>query len=346
MITQAYLAKVLVRMEEAFDEESGIRRLTDWRQKGLLPPLKEKGQQHHGKIYYWNNPEIVAQAVTISRLFGLRSRIEWVMLSAWFLGYDLPLHKVREIWLSNLEVEINDLNKAIRPNEKMVDVISRELDGKIYRKKKKPNLISKSEFFISLFTNTFCNPEFDFDDLGDESDIEELCLLICPTSSTDGKNIIDVIYAKAISNFLNKHLSLMARYELIKHYSDESLREAQLNWRKAQTTLRWFYRVISPDPSKLNKEEFQFQLFISSSFIMINLILINLEKGSEIAELLEELNKFTTSTNIDEMKGILSNKTDVSNDERFYRLKTRLGSILESILVDISKELLIENPRM
>lgn len=342
MITTAYIAKVLVRMGYAFDEESCKRRLTDWRQKGLLPSLKVKGQQHHGKIYYWDTPEITAQAVTVCKLFELYYRSEWVLLSTWFAGYDIPLYKIREIWIKSLEGEINHFKKRIGRNEEMADVLSR-VDRQILRQKRKSNPILKSEFYISLFTNIFYNPNFDLDDLGDENDIEKLIFILFPTISINEGKVNDLINVKVISNFFNDHFSLTARYDLIKHCSDKHLEQAHHNWRRAKPILRMINRIFSPDPSRISKEELQIQHFIGNCFIMMNLILRNLGYGSKFENALNEICVLLPSISVVEMKNKIQVRENNADDEYFAILREQIMSVWENTPMDDSEYLSIEN---
>lgn len=343
MITPAYLIRILVRMGYAPNDDSCKRRLTDWRQKGILPPLKVKGCQHHGKIYYWEEPEIIAQAVIVCKLFGLYSRADWVMLSTWFVGYDIPLKRVRESWINGLEFEINHLKKHASPKEEMVDVLSRVIEGPMWRQKRKPSPLLQSEFYISLFTNTFYNSDFDFDDLGDEKDIEKLILLLCPNESRNGEAIDDVIDVKAITKFLNEHFSLMARYELIKNCPDETLEQAHRNWREIKSTLRWFRKVVVSTPSDINHLEIKILLLIAKSFITMYLILTKLGFGSKIVGVLNVLNDFLPRISVEEMREMMQAPKTHTFDDRFKILRKRILSIWENTPMDKSMEFKLEN---
>lgn len=303
--------------------------------KGILPPLKVAGRQHHGKIYYWDVPEIAAQAVTVCKLFKLYSRADWVILSTWFAGYDMPINKVRKTWLNNLEIEVNYLKKQIKCNEEMIDALSR-LDRQIQQQKRKPSPFLQSEFFISLVTNTFYNSDFNFEDFECETEIDKLILLIYPTISANKEKDNNLIEVRAISNFLNEHFSLVARYELINNSLDESFEHAHLNWRKAKTVLRWVNRVVSSDASRISKEELQFLLFIGRGFIMMNLILRKLGYGAKFENALNELCVLLQLINVVEIKNKILAQESIADDDLFARLREQIMSIWKNTPMDNS----------
>lgn len=65
------------------------RRLTDWRQRGLLPELEEVRDARGRVAYVWNQANIVEQVVEVWMLFekyGHASRLAYML---WLLGYDV-----------------------------------------------------------------------------------------------------------------------------------------------------------------------------------------------------------------------------------------------------------------
>ncbi len=81
--TPELVMKILVRSGRSVT----LRQLTDWRQKGLLPPLeREKGQGGAAK-YIWTQPNIVKQATVIHDLLCCwYGRVEWLAFPRWLLG--------------------------------------------------------------------------------------------------------------------------------------------------------------------------------------------------------------------------------------------------------------------
>lgn len=79
------------------------RQLTDWRAKGLLPPLKQVGQgRGPGALYLWEEPDIVDRAATVYDALALRSRVQPTLLAIWFAGYPVPISLIRKAWLGQI----------------------------------------------------------------------------------------------------------------------------------------------------------------------------------------------------------------------------------------------------
>lgn len=65
------------------------RRLTDWRQKGLLPEMEEVRGAHGRVSYVWYQTNIVAQVEEIAVLFAYYGRISRFAHMLWLLGYEV-----------------------------------------------------------------------------------------------------------------------------------------------------------------------------------------------------------------------------------------------------------------
>ncbi|MGH2559953.1 MAG: hypothetical protein ACRDJH_12875 [Thermomicrobiales bacterium] len=109
MLTQAQVIEELERR----GYEMTPRRLVDWRQKGLLPPLAKHGRgQGRGWIYGWDDPLVIEQAIAVEELLALRSRTDWLYLPLWCLGFNIPVSQIRPQLLAivgaNLEHVVGD----------------------------------------------------------------------------------------------------------------------------------------------------------------------------------------------------------------------------------------------
>lgn len=79
------------------------RRLVDWRQKELLPPLVKRGRGYPGGwIYVWEDPLVVDQAIAVQELLWLHGRTGWLYVPLWCLGFKVPLERVRAQLLTRL----------------------------------------------------------------------------------------------------------------------------------------------------------------------------------------------------------------------------------------------------
>lgn len=75
------------------------RRLTDWREHGLLPALDERRDAHGRVTYVWTQANIVARVATVYELFALYGRSSRFIHILWLLGYevrpDLVMERIR-----------------------------------------------------------------------------------------------------------------------------------------------------------------------------------------------------------------------------------------------------------
>lgn len=72
------------------------RRLTDWRQKGLLPDMEEVRDAHGHVAYVWNQAGIVAHVATVWELFAFYRRANRFAHVLWLLGYEVRPELVME----------------------------------------------------------------------------------------------------------------------------------------------------------------------------------------------------------------------------------------------------------
>lgn len=72
------------------------RRLTDWRQRGLLPALEEIRDAHGRVTYVWNQANIVDQVVEVWALFAQYGHADHLVHWLWLLGYEVRPELVME----------------------------------------------------------------------------------------------------------------------------------------------------------------------------------------------------------------------------------------------------------
>ena len=95
LMTPAQLIEELA--QRGFDVTE--RRLTDWRQKGLLPLLVHRGLgRGHGSEYFWSDPEIVHQALMVCVLLKRKRRTQLALSRLWLAGYAVPLDRIKRAW--------------------------------------------------------------------------------------------------------------------------------------------------------------------------------------------------------------------------------------------------------
>ena len=89
------------------------RALTDWSQKGLLPPLQQHGLgQGKGSRQVWDQ-DVVDQVIATHSLLARYARADEALLGLWLSGYDVSTLSARSAWIGHLE-RIRDRGRASR----------------------------------------------------------------------------------------------------------------------------------------------------------------------------------------------------------------------------------------
>lgn len=88
-------------LEVGISRESRV--LTDWRQRGILPPLRKRGQgKGKGSIYVWDE-DILEQAIAAHWLLERLNRSDEALLGLWFSGFKICPEKARNAWINHLD---------------------------------------------------------------------------------------------------------------------------------------------------------------------------------------------------------------------------------------------------
>lgn len=140
------------------------RRLTDWIQKGLLPPLREQ-RNHRGQIdrYVWTSPRIVEQAATIAELFGLGYRTRQISGVLWLLGYEVTLDTALDALQSPIAMIWGLWGRRVSSLDDVEDNISRYALRAARRRQTRPKEYPKyddASAVMEAFVNLVVNPRY------------------------------------------------------------------------------------------------------------------------------------------------------------------------------------------
>lgn len=208
------------------------RKLTDWVQKGLLPPLQQRGRGRGlGKEYFWPDREVVAQAVVVSSYLAWTNRTDDTLLLTWFAGFPVSLDRVRPLWSRMQSRGISTLNKKFRDAFDLEDWIRRS----VRRELKKS---SQQEVPLTLATNVYLALlANDFDPLDSltaseerhmRNEVEQL-LDRYHNSGTASSPTVEMV--KRGLQFIHDNFSPTKRKRVIESATDQDLLEAQRDWR-------------------------------------------------------------------------------------------------------------------
>jgi hypothetical protein len=99
MLTPAQLRDHLFELGIARD----LRALTDWRQKGLLPPLQNiSSGRGRGIRRYWSD-DVVDQAIAVDCLITNLGRADEALLGLWLSGYPVDSAAAQRAWIEELQ---------------------------------------------------------------------------------------------------------------------------------------------------------------------------------------------------------------------------------------------------
>jgi hypothetical protein len=86
------------------------RTLTDWRSRGPLPKLTDRGRGHgKGKGYFWTDDNILDRVALVADLPSWET--DRTILVLWFCGFEVSPEQMREAWLKSIERVSRQLTK-------------------------------------------------------------------------------------------------------------------------------------------------------------------------------------------------------------------------------------------
>jgi hypothetical protein len=134
------------------------RSLTDWRSRGLLPKLADRGRgQGKGKGYFWTDDNILDRAALVADLPSWET--DRTILALWFCGFEVSIEQMRGAWLKSIERVSRQLAKQDMnaPAENTAELSYAERLGdalhgiaSVFRRKKKAEGDTMSVFAYEL----------------------------------------------------------------------------------------------------------------------------------------------------------------------------------------------------
>ena len=222
-----------------------LRTLTDWRAKGLLPPLKKKGLgQGKGTQQGWLNPDIVDQAIATHFLLERYSNTQAALLSLWSAGYSVPTETVKNAWLSRLGRELTRNRKHGRKRGGYSILIASWIERTLKRKYVDPlNYSLALKDFIAEAFGLAIDPEFDFD-------IESTSTLIIQAFNLESAN---EVYAKVDETLKELMPILMAVFpidkarETVESITVDELESTHKQLKVLHSIVRRWFELLFPD---------------------------------------------------------------------------------------------------
>lgn len=133
------------------------RRLTDWVHKGLLPSPRARGRgQARGKVYRWEEPDILHRAIDVAELLKWHRRAADLFLPLWVLGYDAPFPEVQAALRRLVDGLDSGLNAAIPFRGDRSDLVSDFLVNAEEQLQGQPDTLPLP--LIAAFLHAFIDP--------------------------------------------------------------------------------------------------------------------------------------------------------------------------------------------
>jgi hypothetical protein len=202
------------------------RLLTDWRSKGLLPPLKQRGQgRGPGALYGWREPDILDRAATVYDLLALKSRVRPALMAIWFIGYPVEIRRIREAWVSGIREEERHLVRLAAQRGGLDNVyapwatkLAKKLSTEARMKWK-----DLEQFYLEIL-GVIIDPDYEFDALVDTDLFVQVISAVTTTSLINKTNLGHLLTE------IQTRVLPEARRDFLMSVSDVELLKAQSKW--------------------------------------------------------------------------------------------------------------------
>lgn len=228
MLTQAALLEQLDRC----GHPKTPRCLTDWRAKGFLPRLTQRGAgRRRGARYRWTDPDILERALLVDDLLVGGVRGEQVALCVWFAGHNVDLVIVRNAWISRLALTADQmLPKRFYDFEDLLGSLSRKMSQTLAEEIG----ISARDLspFILEVLNVFYQRRYRFDIDGDCLDIKTANEIVVRAGKVEpGILVVSDAMLQQWLGFIRDRLSIASCECMLKSVSDDELSDAHRRWK-------------------------------------------------------------------------------------------------------------------
>jgi len=195
------------------------RRVTDWREKGLLPELKRSSKGRAANYFWEDRASIIAQSEDIIFLLQRYGRVKPHYLSLWFLGNPISPSHVHPHLVNYFQ---NKVNSIARQTEEAGGEIRDALSQIATQSKGLKNI---QVDVLELYLNALFNSEFDSEYWKESPLWEELLGEFTANSQVlvpmDADNLREMCIRFA--KFINEKMSPGRGLELVESASEEEI---------------------------------------------------------------------------------------------------------------------------
>ncbi|RLW55437.1 MAG: hypothetical protein B6D76_03810 [gamma proteobacterium symbiont of Stewartia floridana] len=245
MITPEEFSSELKRF--GISRESRV--LTDWRQKGLLPPLVKRGLGRGlGSVYVWNQ-EVLEQGIAADWLINRTGRLDSTLLGLWMSGFDVNPEKACEAWLTTLELQTKRRNKSA---ERFKDGVFGLVTSWIRNARKKQKIEKDMDTALDDIRDIM---EWSYEE-GDQSDediknliVEAIHKLANDDIITPGQEIIEIINYLWDKLEIGKIFNTDDSRELIQFVKNNELYGINQKLEKIRKAIQHFLILQNPEIS-------------------------------------------------------------------------------------------------
>lgn len=269
-----------------------VRRLTDWREKGLLPPLTRKGLGRGlGTLNGWSEPDVREQAIACHCVLSRYARTEAALLDLWLCGYPVSHEAARSGFAAEITLRIQrNRGLAAKSYDGFTATIARWVTA-IGRKlpfwktqSAEPFRDLTAELLSLIYEPTGEFDAWDFAELVDKAFPERLSAI--QKSELEG-------LAPTIRSFLISIISIQGRQALIQRSGDTEFSLAQRSIRGVKETLTKYISLTIPALSEPQKIQMltHFMRLIGKIFLVGHLNLQRVHLSAQLDKTIEMVNR-------------------------------------------------------
>jgi hypothetical protein len=167
--------RLVAELKKRGHQDVTIRRLTDWRQKDLLPPFDSigtgRGRGSGRKPSSWDDPQqIIDRAEWVLKLLEMFRTSEEVYLPLAMLGYSVPLYRVHRALREPLTASVNTIQAEVQAEAEthgdcnVEDAIGEAAYHYSQIELDSVKQLAPSQDILEAIMNIFLNPAYDLKD--------------------------------------------------------------------------------------------------------------------------------------------------------------------------------------
>jgi hypothetical protein len=185
------------------------RTLTDWRSRGLLPRLIERGRgQGRGKVCFWTDTDILDRVALVADLPSWET--DRTILALWSCGFKVSAEQLKKAWIKSIERVSRQVAKQemdapfvksaqLSYFERLEDALHTIATSITRRKKAEGDAISEFSYDMTQLGFSFYLANFVPDNFERNSNI---LIYVCRNTYRHSQKMVTIIFLRSILTLL------------------------------------------------------------------------------------------------------------------------------------------------